>query len=182
MYRPVGNAPKPPAAEGDLRRRLIWIVVTGAVVTTVLILTGALVHNIAINLVAGVAITAAILVATWMVSAHGSIVRGAFWYTPSSDEHAVAGGLDHRVYNLRRQVRSAVERDGGSGARLYAVIEDLVRHRLDRNHDIDLYAQPQEAQRILGPELLSYLAAGPRPSRRTSLRTLDAAITRLEEL
>lgn len=164
----------------DLRRRVIWLVIAAAVVSTVLILTDALIHHVLINVIAGVAITAAVLVAIWMIRSHRSMVQHAYWYTQSPDSDMPSAGFDYRMFRLRRHIRGAVETEDD---RLYQVISALTRDRLLSKHDVDLHQDRAAAERFLGRDLAEYLRReGTIQGRKGSLRPLQTIVSQLEEI
>lgn len=180
----TGTRRTQPADRRGLRRRMIWASVLAVAVTLMFILLDVVVHHIVVNVMIGLALTLVVVVSTWVIRAHGSIARQAYWFTPDPRDATPTSGSDFRLFALRRDIRATTER-GDQADRVQPLLAELVRSRLRDGHDIDLDSDTDAdaAERILGSELYDYVTADREQTRgRRSMRSLTRLVHQVEDL
>ena len=117
----------------------------------------------------------------YAVARLGEDVDQAYWVSTPRQEAVPPDVMDYRLVRLRRDLRDALERDD-RGDDIYPVIRELAAERLRALHDIDLETHPEDAQRVMDPQLWRYLAAPPTDARKRSKSALHTAIEGVEKL
>jgi len=95
--------------------------------------------------------------------------------------HSPGRTFDPRFSRLSQELAEAANRQAAATA-LHESIESLADGLLRDKYGIERGTDPEEAQRVLGPEVTAYLATEPRREREPFSPRLFDVLTRLESL
>lgn len=158
------------ALSGRDGRRLLWTLVSAAVLSALGVITGLLDHGPRLDVPLVLAATAAVALLAWTLQDHGDHLEAATWYPTRRQESTMPSSVDHRLARLRRDLRDTME---------HADRPDAVQPLL-----VELAEERARARGLTGlPERLAAdLDRPPGDTHRRSARELDAVIRRIEEL
>lgn len=125
-------------------------------------------------------IVAVVALVAWTARDVGLEVQGMSW-TTGYESYPRSRGADTRLAVLRRRIFDTLDRTDATDP-LHAILVPLVDERLASRHGIDRQRDPVAAERLLGPELASYVQAPPEPGRVRNTRHLSDLLSRIESL